>query len=405
MKLVKVGRARENDIVLQDTSVSRYHLELFRDDEGHVFLTDLESGNGTFVNGRKINGSVMLEDNDIVKAGNSVLPWKNYFKTSTSQPDIVIPPTAPAQESTEKDGVPVALMISGIVAAISVLLPYYSTSGKAYYSLISLIINLLGDEPVAALSGYSGLIAASGIILCLAIGLTVFSATPIGLKLPIRHFLPWAGLCMQGLLTVLILTASTEEVDTATPLLGAGYGLIILSLLVAGAILNRVFPVEREFYLQIEFIVMALLTFLFFSNLPMWFTIEHWSGHPGIIHLSGFTLMTSLIGGGNEYGGLIFRLIWLLLYGALFFTLVRYYFPGSATGKNLRPAFALWGSVSALTVVFAGHETLGFAGVFNITSEESNSGPGCWVFIIGVITLFLNSQLTGKTTPNQTPTR
>jgi hypothetical protein len=405
MKLVKVGRARENDIVLQDTSVSRYHLELFRDDEGHVFLTDLDSGNGTFVNGRKISGSVLLEDNDIVKAGNSVLPWKNYFKTSTSQPDIVIPAQEKTAAESDKKGMHFPLMISAISAALSLLLPYYSTSGKAYYSLISLIINLSGDEPVAALSGYAGLIAVSGIILSLVVALTIFSATPPGNKLPLRHFLPWLGLCVQGILTVLILTASTEEVDTATPILGAGYGLIILSLLVGGAILNRVFPTEREFYLQIEFIVIALLTFLFFSNLPMWFTIEHWSGHPGIIHLSGFTLMTSLIGGGNEYGGLIFRLIWLLLYGALFFTLVRYYFPGAATGKQLRPAFALWGIISALTVLFAGHESLGFAGVFNIKSEESNSGPGCWVFIIGVITLFLNSQVTARITPTQTPTR
>ena len=47
-KLVKVGRAKDNDIVLTDASVSRYHCEFFFDESGNVFLTDKDSSNGTF---------------------------------------------------------------------------------------------------------------------------------------------------------------------------------------------------------------------------------------------------------------------------------------------------------------------------------------------------------------------
>jgi hypothetical protein len=77
--LVKVGRAKDNDIVLTHASVSRYHCELFYDAEGNVFLTDKNSANGTFVNGRRIFGSVQLEPNDIVKPGLDVpLRWRNF---------------------------------------------------------------------------------------------------------------------------------------------------------------------------------------------------------------------------------------------------------------------------------------------------------------------------------------
>ena len=60
-KTIRIGRASDNDIVLIHPSVSRNHLELFYDGEGNVFLTDLNSANGTFVNGQRIVGSVQLK--------------------------------------------------------------------------------------------------------------------------------------------------------------------------------------------------------------------------------------------------------------------------------------------------------------------------------------------------------
>ena len=81
MKVVKIGRSDENDIVLKnDLNISRNHAEIFQDDEGNIFLTDLESANGCFVNGKKVNGSLLLNTNDIVKLGTTVLPWKDYIE-------------------------------------------------------------------------------------------------------------------------------------------------------------------------------------------------------------------------------------------------------------------------------------------------------------------------------------
>jgi hypothetical protein len=80
MKLIKIGRGKENDIVLTDDSnISRNHAGIFQDDDENIFLTDLDSANGTFINGKKLKGSELLKANDIVKIGKTVLPWKNYI--------------------------------------------------------------------------------------------------------------------------------------------------------------------------------------------------------------------------------------------------------------------------------------------------------------------------------------
>lgn len=62
-----IGRSPECDVFLDDVTVSRRHAELARD--GNVFtIRDLGSLNGTFVNRRRIESSV-LEDDDEIQVG------------------------------------------------------------------------------------------------------------------------------------------------------------------------------------------------------------------------------------------------------------------------------------------------------------------------------------------------
>jgi len=65
---VTVGRAADNNIVLLDTYVSSYHARLDRRD-GEWWLTDLESRNGTLLNGVPITKSVPLADGDVIGVG------------------------------------------------------------------------------------------------------------------------------------------------------------------------------------------------------------------------------------------------------------------------------------------------------------------------------------------------
>lgn len=64
---VVIGRAASCDIVVCDSGVSRRHAEITRDG-GRFCITDLESTNGTFVNGRRVSRQ-LLADGDLVSFG------------------------------------------------------------------------------------------------------------------------------------------------------------------------------------------------------------------------------------------------------------------------------------------------------------------------------------------------
>jgi hypothetical protein len=60
------GTDLECDVVLPERQVSRQHAEIYVE-QGHYFLRDLSSKNGTYVNGQPVHGSVELRDNDEIQ--------------------------------------------------------------------------------------------------------------------------------------------------------------------------------------------------------------------------------------------------------------------------------------------------------------------------------------------------
>src|SRR5580692_4317890 len=68
-RVLRIGRATDNEIVVSDLSVSRYHAELRRDSRGGYEIVDLSSHNGTYVNGQRIATSAPVTEADIVSVG------------------------------------------------------------------------------------------------------------------------------------------------------------------------------------------------------------------------------------------------------------------------------------------------------------------------------------------------
>lgn len=66
-----IGRDLNNEIVIQDPEVSRQHLRLRIDQEGYQ-IDDLDTTNGTFINGERLEGSRCLEAGDIIRLGTMV---------------------------------------------------------------------------------------------------------------------------------------------------------------------------------------------------------------------------------------------------------------------------------------------------------------------------------------------
>lgn len=71
-KLV-VGRSAENDISLDMSTVSRKHAIFKLIDGDRITITDLDSTNGTFVNGKRISGTVSISPSDTIVIGRSLL--------------------------------------------------------------------------------------------------------------------------------------------------------------------------------------------------------------------------------------------------------------------------------------------------------------------------------------------
>jgi hypothetical protein len=68
---LNVGRASDNDLTLNDTSVSKIHAALLMSGEGTLLVADTGSTNGTYLNGRCISygESRLIEDGDVVGFG------------------------------------------------------------------------------------------------------------------------------------------------------------------------------------------------------------------------------------------------------------------------------------------------------------------------------------------------
>ena len=86
MKLIKIGRSKECDIVFENyTNISRLHAEIFQDDEGNIFLTDLNSSNGTFVNGKRINSQKLKLPSGKILKGEE----RKIFETKKIKLDVL----------------------------------------------------------------------------------------------------------------------------------------------------------------------------------------------------------------------------------------------------------------------------------------------------------------------------
>ena len=67
-----VGRAAGCHIALDDRFVSQLHARMFRRDD-QLFLEDLGSTNGTFLNDAKVTSPALLKTGDLVRIGNVVM--------------------------------------------------------------------------------------------------------------------------------------------------------------------------------------------------------------------------------------------------------------------------------------------------------------------------------------------
>jgi two-component system cell cycle response regulator len=68
-----LGRGKEAHVALDDAGASRMHARIILTEDGRYLLEDMSSRNGTFANGKRIEGSKELESGDRINIGPNVV--------------------------------------------------------------------------------------------------------------------------------------------------------------------------------------------------------------------------------------------------------------------------------------------------------------------------------------------
>jgi len=77
---VSIGRSDDNDLHLKDSTVSSYHAKIVTYFDAS-YIEDLESTNGTFVNGKKVQKHI-LNPGDVISVGTHTLKVENEQVTA-----------------------------------------------------------------------------------------------------------------------------------------------------------------------------------------------------------------------------------------------------------------------------------------------------------------------------------
>ncbi|MBN2359883.1 MAG: FHA domain-containing protein, partial [Deltaproteobacteria bacterium] len=89
-----IGRGRDNHFVLKDIAASRQHVEV-RVHRGEVVVVDLGSGNGTRINGKRIQQAT-LKPGDRIEIGNSALTFTPLGGARQTRREVSVVPPRPA---------------------------------------------------------------------------------------------------------------------------------------------------------------------------------------------------------------------------------------------------------------------------------------------------------------------
>jgi len=99
-----IGRDRLADILADGPGVSRLHCRLYRDEHGNWQVSDLESTNGVFVNGWKIEREALLQPGDVIGLGQSRGADFEFISATDTLADIQANCPAPRRLAVDGSG-------------------------------------------------------------------------------------------------------------------------------------------------------------------------------------------------------------------------------------------------------------------------------------------------------------
>jgi len=143
--VLRVGRVDSNDIILSESKVSRFHVVLNASKNG-VVISDLNSLNGTLINGRRLKLPQTLLSGDVVEIGDSKLVVQLPHRHTSGEDGASATRTMAAQMQS----IPLTVLLSDICnyTRLSESLPAVDvvTMLKSWCDMVSDIIVAHGGE-------------------------------------------------------------------------------------------------------------------------------------------------------------------------------------------------------------------------------------------------------------------
>ena len=151
-----MGREPDNDIVVENLLVSGYHARI--DPAGREYiLTDLQSKNGTFVNGERVT-STKLKDGDQILVGKHTIvftlsPEEIQEDQKLTEPTMFIEVAQGVSETEAQDPTPSGLDSTAISAERPAVLSFLSGGGDEYEIKKKLVKLGKGEEADVHIGG------------------------------------------------------------------------------------------------------------------------------------------------------------------------------------------------------------------------------------------------------------
>ncbi len=101
-RVVRVGRAKDNDYIVNDPHVSMHHCEVHISAEGRITIKDLNSTNGSFVNGQHISETQIVPSDNVTLGKDHVLNIPEFIASTETRSTTNIT-SSPAVDKSLQD--------------------------------------------------------------------------------------------------------------------------------------------------------------------------------------------------------------------------------------------------------------------------------------------------------------
>jgi ABC-type multidrug transport system ATPase subunit/pSer/pThr/pTyr-binding forkhead associated (FHA) protein len=183
---IVIGREQDADITIAAPAVSRQHARLLRRGQA-VYIEDLDSSNGTFVNGQRVDGTRLLADGDRIGIGQSIT--LRFLAPATDQDGTLLEMEPPAAQTileapTGEEPPQLVVQVVGQPAQSFALEQESITLGRADDNDITI--------PSRIVSRYHGRLERAGggyrfVVLPQASNAVLYQDQPLTAPLPLEH--------------------------------------------------------------------------------------------------------------------------------------------------------------------------------------------------------------------------